>query len=293
MKYRFLSFPGGKQKAVTFSYDDGVSQDIRLAELFNSYGLKGTFNINSGLFGQNGRNSRRLTPDEIKKHIIDKGHEVALHGAYHIASASASPTLCLKDAFECRRELEATFDMIIRGMAYPDSGIRVSYNGNNYQTVKEILTFCGISYSRSLGGDNDRFDMPSDFHAWMPTAHHKNPSLFDWIEKFNSISYDTVRAKNNYPRLMYIWGHSYEFDMNPDDTNNNWDRIEEICRRLSGREDTWYATNIEIYDYTKAYESLIFSADETKVYNPTNTTVWFVADLKLYKVAPGETLTLG
>ena len=51
MKYRFLSFPGGKMKAVTFSYDDGVNQDISLAEIFSSYGLKGTFNINSGYFG--------------------------------------------------------------------------------------------------------------------------------------------------------------------------------------------------------------------------------------------------
>ena len=41
----------GKKKAVTFSFDDGVTQDIRLIELFNKYGLKGTFNINSGLLG--------------------------------------------------------------------------------------------------------------------------------------------------------------------------------------------------------------------------------------------------
>lgn len=279
-------------KAVTFSYDDGVNQDIRLAEIFSSYGLKGTFNINSGYFGEKGKNSTRLTSDEIKEHIIDKGHEVACHGAYHIASGAASPTLCLKDAFECRRELERIFDTIIRGMAYPDSGIRAIYNGNSYQTVKDILTYSGIVYSRTLGGDNDTFAMPLDFHAWMPTAHHKNPELLDWIDKFNAMKADTVRSKLNYPRLMYIWGHSYEFDINPDDPNNNWARIDEICRRLAGRDDTWYATNIEIYDYTKAYESLIFSSDETKVYNPTCTTVWFVADMKTYKVAPGETVVL-
>ena len=42
----------GKKKAVTFSYDDGISQDIRLIEILNRYGLKATFNLNSGLFGQ-------------------------------------------------------------------------------------------------------------------------------------------------------------------------------------------------------------------------------------------------
>ena len=42
-----------KLKAVTFSYDDGTTQDIRLIELLNKYGLKSTFNLNSGLFSKN------------------------------------------------------------------------------------------------------------------------------------------------------------------------------------------------------------------------------------------------
>jgi hypothetical protein len=178
--------------------------------------------------------------------------------------------------------------MIIRGMAYADSGIRFISNGNSYETVRNILAYSGIAYSRSLCGDNKKFEMPSDFYAWVPTCHHRLPEIFDWIDEFNSIRYDTVRAKLNYPRLFYVWGHSYEFDM-----NDNWDLIENICEKLSGREDTWYATNIEIYDYVKAYESLIFSADETKVYNPTGRTVWLTADFKIHRIEPCQTLYLG
>ena len=287
MKYRFLAFPGGKQKAVTFSYDDGVCQDKRLAEIFCKYGVKGTFNVNSGLFGAEGTNGGRLSAEEIKKYIIDKGHEIATHGAFHIASGCASPTLCLKDAFECRSSLEETFDMIIRGMAYADSGIRVLTNGNDYATIKNILTYSGIAYSRSLAGDNSKFELPTDFHAWVPTAHHDNPDLLLWIDAFNSIEYSTVRAKLNAPKIMYIWGHSYEFDK-----KNNWDRIETICEKLSGRDDTWYATNIEIYDYVKAYQSLIFSANETKVHNPTATEIWLTYDFKTVKILPKQTLKL-
>ena len=239
MSYRYLSFPGGKMKAVTFSYDDGVRDDIRLAEIFSKYQLKATFNINSGALLSG--SDKRLNPDEIKKNILDLGHEIATHGAEHMASAMVSPTLCLKDAFECRRALEDTFDMIIRGMAYPDTGIRVPDNGNSYETVKNILTYSGIVYSRTLGGDNNRFEMPRDFHAWMPTAHHNNPSLLSWIDEFCALEYSTYRTNRNAPRLMYIWGHSYEFSK-----DNNWERIEEICEKLSGRDDTWYATNIEI-----------------------------------------------
>ena len=58
-----------KLKAVTFSYDDGVTQDIRLIELLNKYGLKCTFNLNSELLGKNGilklMNRNRISMDRL------------------------------------------------------------------------------------------------------------------------------------------------------------------------------------------------------------------------------------
>lgn len=50
-RFDSLVFPGGKSRAFTLSYDDGVVQDRRLAEIFRERGLKCTFNIGSGLFG--------------------------------------------------------------------------------------------------------------------------------------------------------------------------------------------------------------------------------------------------
>lgn len=44
-----IMFPDGKKKALTLSYDDGVEQDRRLVEILNRYGIKATFNINSGV----------------------------------------------------------------------------------------------------------------------------------------------------------------------------------------------------------------------------------------------------
>ena len=76
MKYRFIRFPEGRGKAVTFSYDDGCYQDRRTAEIFDRYGLKGTFNINSARV----TSGKGLNADEIREYILDKGHEVAVHG---------------------------------------------------------------------------------------------------------------------------------------------------------------------------------------------------------------------
>ena len=50
----FMRFPYGKSKALTLSYDDGVAQDIRLIEIMKKHGLKGTFNINSGMYAPEG-----------------------------------------------------------------------------------------------------------------------------------------------------------------------------------------------------------------------------------------------
>jgi hypothetical protein len=267
------------------SYDDGVRADIHLAEILNRYGMKGTFNINSGCLDDGAPN--RLNVEEIQTFLLDRGHEVAVHGEYHMAPGIVGPTRGIADALNCRRELERRFNRIIRGMAYPDSGITKMHNGNDAETIKRYLGELGIVYARTLGGDNNSFMLPTDWHAWMPTAHHNNAKLQEWAEAFVGITEDTIRWAGKYPRLFYLWGHSYEFD-----DRQNWDCIERFCQTVGGKDDTWYATNIEIYEYVEAYNSLVTSVDGRKIYNPTLKDIWFDVDKTQYKVASGETVTI-
>ena len=285
MRYRFLRFPGGLYKAVTLSYDDGCKDDIRFSETICAHGLKCTFNINSGFTAEK-EGDWHLTREQIKKYLIDTGNEIAVHGKNHRALGKVAPVDGIRDVLECRTELENDFGMIIRGMAYPDSGITRFENGADYTDIKHYLKDLGIVYSRTLGGDNDSFALPTDWHAWMPTAHHTNPELFGYIDKFLNEPMPPYNASQT-PRLFYLWGHSFEFE-----NNKNWDLLDRICKELSGKPDIWYATNIEIYDYVSAYDSLIFSADGSRVYNPSLITVWFSADDKLYSVKSGETLII-
>lgn len=76
MKNFVYCFPGGKPQALTFSYDDGTVHDRRLVEIFNRFGMKGTFNLNSGVVADN-----RVLPDEYKE--LYQGHEIACHGLTH------------------------------------------------------------------------------------------------------------------------------------------------------------------------------------------------------------------
>ena len=283
MYSNFLRFPGGRSRAVTFSYDDGPREDLRLAEIFDSCGMKGTFNLNSANVGKPGR----LTAEEIQTHLLDKGHEIAIHGANHRAPGKLRPIEGIAEVLRCREELERTFGIIVRGMAYPNSGIRHFSPGVSYEQVKRYLTELDIAYARTLAGDNDRFFLPEDWHAWMPSAHHDNPEIFGYIDRFLALTPDKRTGDNGMPRLFYVWGHSFEFA-----NRNNWDRIEAICEKLGGCDDVWYATNGEIHDYVEACKALIRSADGAIVFNPTLRDVYMTVDDRPVLIRSGETVRL-
>ncbi|MCR5431105.1 MAG: polysaccharide deacetylase family protein [Lachnospiraceae bacterium] len=273
----FMRFPGGKTKTLTFSYDDNVIEDIRLIELFKKYGLKGTFNINTGMYSPRegfaeSPSHTRLTRQQAIALYKDSGFEVASHGVTHPFMTQIPAKAATADVMLDIVSIEKDYGTFVRGYAYP-------YGAYN-EEVKNILKNCGIVYARTVNSSHG-FDIPTDWLELRPTCHHDDEKLFELADRFNFA--EVHRA----PLMFYIWGHGYEFKM-----NNNWDRIEKIAEMLSGRDDTWYATNIEIYDYIDAYKRLIFDSGVTKVYNPTVTDIWFELDDKIFKVSAGETLAM-
>ena len=145
----------------------------------------------------------------------------------------------------------------------------------------------GIAYARvveprpallnaGLVGSMMSFNLPEDWMEWKPTCHHNDPQLMATAEMFANYK------KTQYLKLMYVWGHSYEFD-----NNNNWEVIEEFCKYMGGRDDIWYATNIEIVDYMAAAKNLQFSANANAVYNPSAISVWVELDGGRHVEIPG------
>ena len=283
MRYRFLRFPEGKTKAVTFSYDDGFADDLQLIEILNRYGLKGTFNLYNALFHNKGE---YLQLADIHS-LLDAGHEIAVHGVNHTALGKCTPLEGIQEVLGNRLALEKTFGRIVQGYAYADGGVRTVISGTTRESICRYLQDLGIVYARTFGGDNDRFPLPENWYNWVPTAHHENPELDAYMAKFLALDVNGQYESNRDPRLFFLWGHSREFTQ-----NNNWDRAERICKTLGSHKDIWYATCIEIYQYVNAYNQLVFSADGTLVYNPTLFTIWFDIDGKLYAITPGETKKL-
>lgn len=282
-----MRFPGGRNKALTLSYDDNVEQDVRLIEIMKKNGLKGTFNVNSGEYSEEGtvfeagHIHRRMTKAAAHKLYAGSGMEIAVHGLTHPFLEQLPQNICTYEILQDRINLENEYDTIVRGMAYPF--------GTYSDEVVESAKMCGIVYARTVH-ETERFDIPDDWMRLKSTCHHNNPRLMELAHAFTGENNKEGRAEDiclGAPKLFYLWGHSYEFE-----ANDNWNVIEEFAEYMGGREDVWYATNIEIYDYVAAYNQVVFSTEATKVYNPTAYEIYFVAYGKMWCVEPGAVLNI-
>lgn len=231
------------KKAVTFSFDDGNVSDKRLVELFNKYNLKCSFNLNSGLYDKNDEWMykdkflvKKLTPLDTE---LYKGHEICTHGLLHKAPTSLSDEELYHEFSDDIENLSGAFEAEIVGAAY-------AYGNYDDRTV-ELLKKLGIKYSRTVEDSFD-FKPQKDMLRFKPTCRFQYENIFELIDKFlaDDGKVDDEKSDNDIaePKIFYIWGHSYECD-----GDDCWELMEEICKRLSGRDDVLYGTNREVFEY--------------------------------------------
>ena len=224
-------------KYVTFSFDDGVTQDKRLAELLDKYGLKATFNLNSSLLGLKGGwefggkwvNHIKVYPSELKE--VYAGHEVAVHTLTHPNLTGEADETVAYQVEEDRKKLSQLVGYDVCGMAYPCGDV------NNDDRVAGIIkSQTGVKYARTITSTYS-FDLPKNLHRLDPTVYICEPEkMFDLAAKF-------IDLKTDDDQIFYIWGHSYEFDMMD---FIKWERFEEFCKLISGKKDIVYGTNKEV-----------------------------------------------
>lgn len=269
---KYMRFPGGKPKAATFSYDDGAEADIRLMSIFDKYGLKGTFNLNNPEFTTQ-KWTRRLPEDKLIKTFKNCGHEIALHGEKHLFLDKVPLPQAINEVVQNRVYLENKFGCIVRGLAYAYG----AYSDGVVEALKQL----GVIYARTCEVTHS-FDIPRDWLRLKATCRHRDPLMPELVDKFISFSPE-AQEKAREPKLLYIWGHSFEFD-----DDNNWNVIEGAAKKLSKCRDIWFATNSEIYDYVKAYENLIWSVDGERVKNPSYMGVYVEIRGKVYEIGAGK-----
>ena len=226
-----------KKKAVTFSYDDGVSQDVRLIELLNKYGLKSTFNLNSELFGTGNlevRNGRqilhyKIRPEDVK--TVYDGHEIAVHTLTHPRLTTLDEAEIIRQVEQDRMNLSEIAGYEVIGMAYPCGGV------NNDDRVAEIIkNHTGVRYCRTIT-NTDSFDPQGNLYRFNPNVYH----IMEF-DRLMEMGRSFVELDSDKPQIFYIWGHAYEMDYHPGD----WEKLEDFFRLISNRNDMFYGTNKEV-----------------------------------------------
>ena len=208
-----------KNKALTFSYDDGTTQDVRLAGIFGKYNLKATFNLNSELLGLDGKLDRE---GKIINHTKVNAADVR-----HIYDDKE----VIRQVEEDRLRLCELVGYEVLGMAYPCGGVNC-----NDRVADIIKANTPIKYSRTIDVTKS-FEPYEDLYQYKGTLYHHG----NWDELF-SMGEAFLKLETDTPKVFYIWGHSFEFDIYPE----RWEIFEEFCRMMSGKDDIYYGTNLEV-----------------------------------------------
>ena len=227
-----------QHKIITFSFDDGVMQDLKVIDILNKYNLKATFNLNSGNFGNSfpleweGVHVERnvIRPEMVKN--VYQGHEVATHTLHHARLKSISDDTIVKEIVDDIKNLEELVGYEVCGMAYPCS----EFDERVIRVIKERTP---IKYARTVISTYN-LDLQKELLQFNPTCRYGVKEMYELAEKL-------FVDKTNKSKLLYIWAHSYEFDYKP----KKYEEFESFCSYISNRNDIEYCTNIEAFKRLK------------------------------------------
>lgn len=239
---------GKPKKFFTLSFDDGITQDLRVIEILKKYDVKCiSFNINTGLYGANwswvgpaiGDASiphQRFTEEELKTGIYD-GYEVLVHTLNHPSLKNYD-----KSASKIKKEVGRDADNIEKltgvrpvGMAWP--GGDTEYTD---KTIELVLANTDIRFARGVTATYN-FELPEYFMKWMPTCSAIDPQCLTLAQKF-------LDAECTEDMLFYVWGHAYELDLNG---GQGYETFEQLVKMMSEAEDVYLVTNTEFYNLYK------------------------------------------
>ena len=208
-------------------WDDGVVNDVKVAEICRQFGAKATFNLNPGL-SQTQRMAGwkyqdfevfRLGKSEFKS--VYEGFELASHTMTHPHPTKIDPEVFRKEAVDARHYIEDLKQRVQRGFAWPF--------GDFNEACAHILREEGFAYGRTTQYAEDILKTP-DYMALPSHCHFADP---EFEKKWQA-------AKKT--GVFYFWGHSYEMK----NDKALWDRYESLIRKISADPEAQWANVVDL-----------------------------------------------
>ena len=310
-------FPGWTRKSVTFTIDDGdVTNDEKFLAIVRPAGILGTFNL---------CDVSKLSPEEYRE--LYRGYEIANHvklhphifvpgkeyplcdelfdfvtadtariyrhpeeeGVYFSHGSFFSPktfadrnkwwfritdhNTYVKLIDKAHKELEEVFGKgSVRSFVWPF--------GKQIDNAKVLAHVEKIGYygARDAGSPIDSFDLPSDRMDWKYCA--TDGDLMTKMEKYEALP-DDGKLK------FFSFGvHSIDYER-----AGRWGRLAEFAEKYGNRrEDYYYASVGDIFDYEDAIKTLIIT--DTEIVNPSDKPIYLKLDGECVIIAPDFTLKL-
>lgn len=241
------------KKYFTLSFDDGLEQDKKILKLMKKYELKGTFNLNSGMFGLTGEvkgmgtfafqdceagvrhrwpftyvSHNRIPEDEILQ--VYEGMEIATHGFHHESLRKLNEQGVLKSVGRDKETLEKLTGKKILGHAY-------AYGATSPQ-VESYLKKQGYLYARAVFSSGS-FEFPENPLNFRPSGSVVKGNAIKLVENFKAAE------AGSQDLLLYLWGHGYEMDYGMGTAS--WESLERLFAAIAGQDDIIYCTNSEAF----------------------------------------------
>lgn len=200
------------RKIFLISFDDGTVWDRRFVQLLNKYGMKATFNLNSGLedfvwYYEDRFPVRR----QILSESVDlyRGHEIASHSLHHHWLNTLTPPQLSREVGDDCAALKALFGL-------KEIGFGVPFTACGEREVNIIKKH--VRYIR-LSEFSDSFAPPADPYHIPIHALYNQPDIREKIARF---------AQSSLPVSLFVMaGHSYELEV-----LEQWEDMESLLQYI-------------------------------------------------------------
>lgn len=236
-----------KRVRVTTSWDDGHNLDLKMAELLDRYGVKGTFYVAPEYAGVS--EGARLLPSEIRQ--LDERYEVGAHSMTHPRLTRLTPRAAGEEIRRSKAWLEDVLQHPVVSFCYP-------YGDFNQATARTVER-AGFRYARTTKrfstSMRSRFAARTTVHAYrhwsdllrILRAARFSPSRFwrfysDWSELAIHL-FDEIHSRGG---EFHLWGHSWEIEEHGD-----WQRLERVLSHVAEATDVEHVTNGGLAEKTR------------------------------------------
>jgi len=246
----------------TTSWDDGSVHDLKLAELLERCGIKGTFYIPKH-FNQTADKfahyQRRLNEGEVRQ--LARRQEIGAHTMQHVDLVSLELAQARDEIINSKKWLERVIGQPVEMFAYP-------YGRCNAELAACLRTagFSGGRTTRKLAerlAGEDRYLLPVSVQSapfpfrkvgeqgyyWRrlldPVAGYgwellRFPALLGNVRSWQALARGFLKISRRHGGYFHLYGHSWELEH-----YNFWGELEKFLRYASSQSSTCFLTNSE------------------------------------------------